>query len=132
MLSEFRDRKVVVLDFWATWCGPCLMAMPALQEIYNEFEGRGVEILSVNLGENPELIRRFIERKNYTFRVVADRDQAIGKRFGVSAIPVLLVVGAEGRIERIQVGYSPNEADELRQLLERLTGEDQSVGPAAL
>ena len=127
VLSEFRDRKVVVVDFWATWCGPCLMAMPALQEVYDEFEGREVEILAVNLGEDSERVRRFVERNNYTFRVVVDRNQAIGKRFGVSAIPALVVVGTDGRIEWIQVGYSPNEADELRQLLERLTRESQSV-----
>ena len=90
--------NVVAADFWATWCGPCLMAMPALQEVYDDFEGRGVEFLAVNFGEDPERARRFIERKNYTFRVVLDPDQAIGKRFGVSAIPVLVVVGVDGRM----------------------------------
>ena len=132
VLSKFRNRKVVVVDFWTTWCGPCIKAMPALQELYDEFEGREVEILAVNLGEDPERVRRFVERKNYTFRVVADRDRAIGKRFAVSAIPVLVVVGTDGRIEWLQIGYSPKKADELRPLLERLTRESQSVGSATM
>ena len=51
VLSEFQDRKVVLLDFWATWCAPCVQTMPKLQEIHEEFEERNVEILAVNLGE---------------------------------------------------------------------------------
>ena len=131
VLSELRDRKVAVLDFWATWCGPCQMAMPELQEIHDDFKGR-VEVIAVNVGEDPERVRRFIERRNHTFRVVTDRDEAIGNRFGVSSIPVRLVVGVDGLIESIRVGYSPNEADELRQLLDRLTQVGESVESPAL
>ena len=121
VLSEFQGRKVVVVDFWATWCAPCLQAMPTLQELYDEFKGREVEILAVNLGEDPKRIQRFMERHSYTFRVVADQDQAIGNRFGISAIPAQLVVNADGRIEWVQVGYQSSRENELRQLLERLT-----------
>ncbi len=131
-LSEFRDRKVVVLDFWATWCGPCLMAMPALQELSDEFGAHDVEVLAVNIRENPERVRDFIERKGYTFRVVMDRDGAIGDRFGVTAIPVLVVVGADGRVEWIKLGYSPKNDDGLRELLVRLRAESQSVGSATM
>ncbi len=120
VLSEFQDRKAVVLDFWATWCAPCLRAMPTLQELDDEFKERGVEVLAVNLGEDPDHVLRFLERNKYTFRVVADQDQTIGDRFGVSAIPAQLVVSADGRIEWVQVGYSPSKEGKLRQLLERL------------
>ena len=130
VLSEFHGRKVVVLDFWATWCAPCLKAMPTLQELDDEFNERGVEVLAVNLGEEPDHVQRFLERNGYSFRVVADQDQTIGDRFGVGAIPAQLVVSADGRIEWAQVGYEPWKTEQLRQLLERLTKDHQSDGSA--
>ena len=120
-LSELLDSRVVVLDFWATWCGPCLLAMPGLQEVHEEFSGRGVEILAVNLGEDLEQIEGFLDENGYTFPVVADEDLAIAELFGVSGIPAQVVVNREGLVESIQVGYSPGIGDDLRQLLERLT-----------
>ena len=131
-LSGFRDHKVVVVDFWATWCVPCVMAMPKLQELHEEFKGREVEVLAVNLGEDPDMVRRFVEPKKYTFRVVPDQKRIIGNRFGVRAIPALVVIDADGRIEWIRVGYNPDRADELRPVVERLTRERRSGGPAAM
>ena len=131
-LSGFRDHKVVVVDFWATWCAPCVQAMPKLQELHQKFKGQGVEVLAVNLGENTDTVRRFVELKKYTFRVVPDRKRIIGNRFGVSAIPALVVIDADGRIEWIRVGYNPDRADELRRVVERLTRERRSDGPAAM
>ena len=119
-LSELLDSKVVVLDFWAIWCGPCLLAMPGLQEVHEEFGGRGVEILAVNLGESPEQIRAFLDENGYTFPVVADQDLAIGGLFGVGGIPAQVVVGREGRVESIQVGYFPEMKEGLRKVLKRL------------
>ena len=123
VLSELRGRKVVVVDFWATWCGPCLMAMPGLQEVHEEFSGRGVEILAVNLGEDPELIQGFLDENGYTFPVVADQYLDIGGLFGVGGIPAQVVVNREGLVESIRVGYSPGMEHGLRRLLERLTQE---------
>ena len=125
VLSEFKDRKVVVADFWAEWCGPCLMAMPGLQELHDEFDGQQLEILAVNLGESPEQIQRFIERKGYTFRVVPDQDHSIGDLFGVTGIPTMVVVGADGRVKRIRVGYGAGSTDRLRDVLQDLIGEIQ-------
>ena len=135
VLSSLWERSVVVLDFWATWCGPCITEMPKLEELHEEFKDQGVEILAINLGEGTEHIRRFLKRNQYTFRVVADQDESIGDTFGVSAIPTLVVVGMGGRVEKIQVGSSPGGRGALRELLERLTktgnseGQDAPEGP---
>ncbi len=131
-LSEFRDRKVVVVDFWAMWCGPCLVAMPELQELHDEFGGRSVEMVAVNLGESPEEIRSFLDRKGYTFRVVADQDGSIANRFGIRSIPTMLVIGADGLVKRIHVGYNAARVNQLRQTLESLTEEIQPVEPDVL
>jgi peroxiredoxin len=120
-LSDYRG-KVVLLNFWATWCGPCRMAMPGLQELQDKFKDRGLEILSVNQGETAEPVRNFIQRKKYSFHVVLDQDGAVGGKYGVRGIPTLVLVDKKGMVQWLRVGYSGND-DELRQLLERLTRE---------
>lgn len=130
VLSEARGA--VVLDFWATWCGPCLVSMPDLQEVYNEYDGRGVEILAVNLGEDPGLIQEYLERHKYTFRVVADEDQAIGNLFGIRAIPTMVVIGPDRRVEWIRVGASPSTDKALRRVLDRLVDDVPAGGRPAL
>ena len=121
-LASFRGRKVVVLDFWATWCAPCRMAMPGLQAIHEELQDRGVELVSVNQAEPAERVRSFIERKKYTFRTVLDRDGAVANEYGVRAIPVLVVVDKQGLVRRLQVGYTSDDK-ELRRLLQTLLEE---------
>jgi thiol-disulfide isomerase/thioredoxin len=121
-LSSFRGEKVVVLDFWATWCGPRRMAMPGLQTLHEELDDRGVLLVSVNQSEPVERVRGFIDRKKYTFRTVLDRDGEVGNRYGVRAIPVVVVVDKKGLVRRLQVGYT-FEDKELRQLLLQLVHE---------
>jgi len=121
-LASYRGQKVVVVDFWATWCGPCRMGMPALQDLQDKFKDRGLEILSVNQGESADQIQDFIHRKHYSFHVVSDPDGAVGDKYGVRAIPTLVVIDKDGVVRWLRVGYSENE-DELRQLLEQLTAQ---------
>ena len=121
-LSSYRGQKVVLMDFWATWCGPCRMAMPGLQELQEKFKDHGLEILSINQGETAEQVRNFIQRKKYSFHVILDQDGAIGGQYGVRGIPTLVLVDKKGVVQWLRVGYSEND-DELRQLLERLTKE---------
>ncbi len=118
-LADYRGRKTVVLDFWATWCGPCKMAMPGLQQVLDDYKGRGLEILSLNEGESAEQAGSFIKRKGYGFHVLLDRDSAIGARYGVRGIPTVVVVDREGIVRWIQVGYLPSD-EALRRALEPL------------
>ena len=121
-LRAYRGQKVVLLDFWATWCGPCRMAMSGLQKLANKYTDHGLEILSVNQGEPADQVRNFIERRKYAFHVVLDQDQAVGEKYGVQGIPALVLVDKKGVVQWIRVGYSPYE-DDLKQLVEKLTKE---------
>ncbi len=115
-------RRPVLLDFWASWCVPCLRAMPALERVNKDFADRGVDVLAVNLGEDPEVVRKFVDQQEHKFRVVSDPESRVGSLFGVRALPTQVVVGPDGRIEWIRVGYSSSAEDELRAVLERLVG----------
>ena len=119
-LASYRGQKLVLMDFWASWCGPCRMSMPGLQELQEKFKERGLEVLSVDQGDAPDLVRDFIGRKKYTFHVVLDREGQVGSQYGIKAIPALILVDKDGLVRWMRVGYSPHDTD-LQQLLEILT-----------
>lgn len=108
-LSELKG-KVVVLDFWATWCGPCLASFPFLQQSYEKYKSNpDVVILALNTWENKEgaereaLVRKFMEEKKYTFRVLFD-DNAVSK-YGVDGIPTKFIIDKKGMIRFKSVGF---------------------------
>jgi len=121
-LSSMRGRKVVLLDFWATWCGPCRMAMPSLQGIHEDLAAGGIELVSVNQQEPTDSVRAFIDRKQYTFRTVLDKEGGVGDRYGVRALPTVVVVDKQGKVRRLAVGHSYDDS-ELRKTLVTLARE---------
>jgi thiol-disulfide isomerase/thioredoxin len=104
-LAELRGR-VVLLDFWATWCPPCLAMLPVLHELYQEWQPRGAEFIGID-SDGPAISRddlgAFLAQRPSPYPVVID-DQEVGGRYGVFSIPHLVVVGRDGRIARVFVG----------------------------
>ncbi len=121
-LSAYHGQKAVLMDFWATWCGPCRMAMPGLQDLEDKYHGHGLEILSINQGEPADHVRNFIQNEKYSFHVVLDQNQAVGEQYGVQGIPTLVLLDKKGVVRWIRVGYSPSD-DDLDKLVEKLTRE---------
>ena len=108
--------KVVVLDFWATWCPPCVKALPIVAETVASFKDRGVVFYAVNAREDKAKIEAFLQSKSLDIPVLLDRDGGVMKLYGVSSIPQTFIVDQEGIVRSIHRGFSP-------QLGERLTGE---------
>lgn len=131
-LSEFRNREVVVLDFWATWCQPCVRSMPSLEALNEEFDHRGAEFLAVNVGEGSEVVREFVEDRAFSVRVVMDEQEDISSEYGVRGIPQLVIVGRDGSVAHIEVGFPPLSRlaelreQRLREMLEDLIGQDDA------
>ena len=121
-LSDYHGQKVVLVDFWATWCGPCRMAMPGLQSLQDDFKDRGLEILSINQRESAEQVGDFIKKKGYGFHVLLDPDSAVAAKYAVRGIPTLVAVDKKGVVRWIRAGYSPGDSD-LRRVLEGLIKE---------
>jgi peroxiredoxin len=126
-LADYRGR-VVVVDFWATWCPPCRMVMMALDSFYEKQRNSGVVLLAINQEEKPGWVRRKMGSRKHSFRVLLDQDGQVGGAYGVSAIPALVMVDQKGRIAWINVGYRPDLEKELSgtlRLLSRPGGEGQ-------
>ena len=96
-LSSYKG-KVVILNFWATWCPPCRAEMPSMETLYQRFKNEGLEILAVNLGENQATVRQFIQNNRYTFPVPLDSNNRIGAIYGVEAIPTSYILDRDGKI----------------------------------
>jgi peroxiredoxin len=119
ILSGYRGQKVLLLDFWATWCGPCRMEMVDLQTLLDKFKGKSFEILSLDQGEDAELVGGFISRKSYGFHVLMDSQGQASGLYGVQAIPSLVLVDKNGVIQWLSVGYGGDDKD-LQQKIEAL------------
>jgi peroxiredoxin len=117
--------KIVIVDFWATWCGPCVAALPALMKVTRKFEDRGVVLLAVNQSEEREAVARFLERKDWDLRVLLDQDGAAGRAYGVEAIPRTVIIDRAGIVRHVQVGLSAELETDLARRLAELASEEE-------
>ena len=102
-LQEFRG-KVVLVNFWATWCEPCVTEMPALQQLRTTFGPRDFEVLAVNLQEGPAKINAFVEKSGVSFPIVRDTDGAVARVWGARVLPASYLIDRDGRIRYAVVG----------------------------
>jgi peroxiredoxin len=109
--------QVVVLDFWATWCGPCLQAMPQVDKVTREFAEADVRLVAVNLQEAAPQIKSMLERHKLHMAVALDRDGVVADKYGAVAIPQTVVIDREGKVVRLFVGSSPHLGDQLREAI---------------
>lgn len=99
---EGRRGKVVVVNFWATWCEPCRDELPSLERLQKARSDKRFEVVTVNFGEQPERIRAFLEREFVELPVVLDRDKEAAGRWKVGGLPMTFIIDARGRV-RYQV-----------------------------
>lgn len=102
--------SVVVLDFWATWCGPCVASMPSLMKINEKFAPQGLKLFAVNLQEGKKQVQQFLADKALALPVLLDSDGAVAKKYGVSGIPQTVVIGKDGTIRKVIVGFGGDDA----------------------
>jgi thiol-disulfide isomerase/thioredoxin len=130
---EQLKGSVVVLDFWATWCGPCRQAMPHLQELASntELAEKGLKVFAVNLREGEDKIKPFIEKSKYTFTVPMDKDGKLAEQYLVQGIPTQVVIGRDGTIKRVFIGFDPEKGGkELDAAVEQALKGSTALAPA--
>ncbi len=117
-LSDFQG-KPVLLNFWATWCGPCRQEMPLIQGIFEEYSDAELVILAIDIGETPSVVNNFIERSNFSFPVLLDTDQDVALEYNIRAIPTTFFIDKDGIIQAIKVGAFSNMI-EIEKSLDRI------------
>ena len=115
------DAKVIVLDFWATWCPPCVAGLPELQEVYDwaHKEGKPVAIYAVNEGETVDQVKDFWQEKGLTLPVLMDHNSAAAQSYMVNGIPQTVII-ANGKVQHVHVGIPPGMSERMKGEIEAL------------
>ena len=107
-LKDHQGQHLIMLDFWATWCGPCVLELPLLAEVARDYKDKGLMFCAVNQREPTDAIRKFLKEKKLEFTVALDPEGAVGSSYHVEAIPALVLIDKKGVVQSVHVGYSPN------------------------
>ena len=119
-LSAHRGRPIFI-NFWATWCPPCLEEMPAMERLWQAQKESGLVMLAVTVDANPKLVAPFVERHAFTFTVGLDTKMELAQTYGVRALPSSFVIDRDGRLTAIAVGPRVWDSVPAHALIERLT-----------
>jgi thiol-disulfide isomerase/thioredoxin/outer membrane lipoprotein-sorting protein len=109
--------KPVLLDFWATWCGPCRKAMPSVEQISQDYKDQGLVVLGVNAGEDRDTVREFLKKTPMAYPAVLGGESGILKNYQVTAYPTFVLIGSDGKIAAYEIGFNSQEM--LRAMLQQ-------------
>lgn len=107
--------KVYVLDFWATWCGPCLEASPSMDRLQRKFKAQGVRVIGANVSEsNPKAAKEYTKKHGYTYTVtMGSTNEKLAQALGARGIPLIMVVGKDGKVAKVYEGFGAGVEKEL-------------------
>jgi thiol-disulfide isomerase/thioredoxin len=121
-LGSYLGRGPLLLDFWATWCKPCLAALPHLNQLYADLQPRGLQMVGVNEDgqRGAAKVKPFVQTKGVRFPVLLDLNQEAQSRLGVLVLPTTILLDADGRVVHTTLGYRAGETETLRAKIEAL------------
>ena len=121
-LSELRGQ-VVLLNFWATWCGPCRQEMPLLGKIHEKYKGIGFTVLAVNVEEDSKPAISMINKTNIKLPVLFDNENKVSKLYKVSAMPTTVIIDRDGNMRYLHEGYKPGDEEKYKEWVKKLLQE---------
>jgi len=124
-LKDLRGN-VVLIDFWATWCGPCKLAMPGVQKVHEHFKGQKVKVLGISTWENDNKIdgpAKYMKDQKYTYGLLVEGDD-VAKAYKVQGIPTFYVVDKNGKVALVNIGYDPKGEEQLVKFITELLAKD--------
>jgi len=111
--------KVVYLDFWASWCGPCKQSFPWMNSLQTRFQDKGLQILAVNVDVHSEDARAFLTALPPQFRVAFDTQGVTPRQYAIRGMPTSLVIGGDGKVVLLHNGFRPDDEAEVEAVIER-------------
>lgn len=121
-LSKYKGQ-VVMVNFWATWCGPCQQEMPLLDQMYKKYKPAGFTLIGVNVDKEAPPVKALLERKPVSFPVLLDPANSVSKAYNVNEMPSTVIVDRKGQIRYIHRGYRPGDENEYQDRIRQLIRE---------
>ena len=121
-LSEMTGN-VVLINFWASWCGPCREEMPLLNALHKKYEPLGFTVLGVNVEEQADKAKGFLSDFPVDFPILLDNTNKVSKQYNVIAMPTTVLVDRDGNVRYLHEGYKPGDEKKYRQMIKKLVRE---------
>ncbi len=121
-LQELKG-KVVYMDFWASWCPPCIKSFPFLNQLDQDLKDKGLHVVGINMDEKVTDAQEFLARNPVDFSIVADPSKQCAKEFELMAMPTSYLIDRNGNVRHIHQGFRSGESEELRALITQLLQE---------
>ena len=117
-IGSYRGQ-VVIVDFWASWCGPCREEMPVLERLYRRYRGQGLRVVGINLDRNWSNAEEMLQRIPTSFRMVHDPESSVARRYGLSRMPSSYVIDHRGIVRHISAGFRASDAQAIERAVQR-------------
>ena len=121
-LSQFKGN-VVLVNFWATWCGPCQQEMPLLDQMYKKYKPAGFTLLGVNVDKEAPAVKELLARKPVSFPVLLDPQNSVSRAYNVADMPSSVIIDRKGNVRYIHRGYRPGDENEYQDRIRQLIRE---------
>jgi peroxiredoxin len=121
-LSQYKGQ-VVMVNFWATWCGPCQQEMPLLDQMYKKFKPVGFTLIGVNVDKDEPPVKELLARKPVSFPVLLDPTNAVSKAYHLDEMPSSVIIDRNGTIRYVHRGYKPGDENEYQDRIRQLIRE---------
>jgi thiol-disulfide isomerase/thioredoxin len=121
-LAQYKGQ-VVMLNFWASWCGPCRQEMPLLENIYKKYNKMGFTLIGVNVEPDSKAAEGFLKATPVSFPVIYDKDSTVSKAYDVSGMPSTVLIDRKGNIRVLHRGYKPGDENEYLDSIRNLVRE---------